>query len=376
MVKYLKANKSDKEEIVDFINYVFSHAHAPHDFKLLTPHVYGDDVAGMGAIHYIAKEDEKIKALIAMRVIDIAISDKKLKYGLIGNVSVHPYSRGKGYMKILMKNAMEDARSLGVDIMVLGGQRQRYGYFGFESAGADICYNISADNIRHCFKDVDCSGITFRLLTEADSDDVDKVKALYEENIVHSIRKREEFINIMSAWKKNCRIIYKANEMIGYVYGELNELVLKNENYLPVVLKAIFMADGLNTVGVKCHSFQKERINFLGSICETSFIDQFEMINVLCWENVLRTLFELQAQIKVLSDGDVEVAIEDEVFGISVRNASVSVKKYSAKSEKTICFSRNEAIRVFFGLNSLLTIDKRFFDWLPLAFIIDEPDRF
>ena len=176
--------------------------------------------------------------------------------------------------------------------------------------------------------------------------------------------------------RTNSKIIYKADEIIGYVYGDFSELGLKDEKYLSVVLKAIFTAEGLKTVDVKVHPFQYERMELLGSICETSIINQFEMINVLCWENVLKTLFEFQSQIKVLSDGNVEIAIEDEVFEISVSNSVACVKKCSSKTEKTICFSHKEAIRVFFGLNSLFSTDKRFSNWLPLQFIIDEPDRF
>ena len=67
---------------------------------------------------------------------------------------------------------------------------------------------------------------------------------------------------------------------------------------------------------------------------------------------------------------------EEEVFEISVRDSVACVKKCLSKTEKTICFSHKEAIRVFFDLNSLFSVYKQFSDWLPLQFIIDGPDCF
>ena len=33
MVEFRKARREDADDILDFINYVFSQAHRPHDFK-------------------------------------------------------------------------------------------------------------------------------------------------------------------------------------------------------------------------------------------------------------------------------------------------------------------------------------------------------
>ena len=58
-----------------------------------------------------------------------------LRVGCVGTVSVHLYSRGEGHMKILMAMMMDDARAKGCDLLMLGGARKRYNYFGFEQAG-------------------------------------------------------------------------------------------------------------------------------------------------------------------------------------------------------------------------------------------------
>ena len=376
MTEYLIGNECDREEIVDFINYVFSHAHNPHDFKKLTPHVYGDDMEYMGAIHYIAKEDGKIKALVAMRVIDVVIGDSMLKYALIGNVAVHPYSRGKGYMKTLMNIASDEAKKMGVDIMALAGQRQRYGYFGFETGGYSLCYTVSDNNIRHCYGDVDCSDITLRQIGELQDTEVDRLLSLYEANPIHTIRKREEFVNQMSAWGRKCRIIYKSDELIGYVCGDFEEVVLKDDSCFPVALKAIFAADGKSCAVINVHPYQKSRIDLLSGISEYSRAEQTKLIKVLCWEKALKTLFRLQSQIRNLEDGKAMVAIEDEVFEIVVSNSIPAVQKCASKSDGVICLTNKDAVRVFFGLSSMFSCDKRYANWLPLPYDIDIPDSF
>ena len=40
VTQYLKASSDDKQEIIDLIDYVFSHEYTPHDFKKMLPKVY------------------------------------------------------------------------------------------------------------------------------------------------------------------------------------------------------------------------------------------------------------------------------------------------------------------------------------------------
>ena len=132
---YVVATPADREEVVDFANYVFSQAHRPHDFKTLLPKAYADHLPELGAKHYLAKQEGRIRALVADRMIDMRLLDDTLRVGCVGTVSVHPYSRSEGHMKRLMTMMLEDARAEGLDLLMLGGIRQRYNYFGFEQAG-------------------------------------------------------------------------------------------------------------------------------------------------------------------------------------------------------------------------------------------------
>ena len=67
MQEILTATAKDKEDVIDFANYVFSQSRVPHDFKTLIPVAYADEVEGLGAEHYLIKKDGKIRATAAKR---------------------------------------------------------------------------------------------------------------------------------------------------------------------------------------------------------------------------------------------------------------------------------------------------------------------
>ena len=67
----------------------------------------------------------------------------------IGGVSSHPRSRGAGYMRQLMHHLVQRMRDEGKHLSWLGGQRQRYAYFGYEDCGVSHTYTLSKTNLRH-----------------------------------------------------------------------------------------------------------------------------------------------------------------------------------------------------------------------------------
>ena len=108
----------------------------------------------------------KSGGVIAQMPIGLSVLDETLKCGMIGSVSVHPYARGEGHMKRLMAMAAEDARERQYDLMILGGQRQRYNYFGFERAVYVIRHAVMQTNLRHCHGDAEMGSFAFSELTD------------------------------------------------------------------------------------------------------------------------------------------------------------------------------------------------------------------
>ena len=93
---------ADFADIVDFGNYVFSSV----DFPNTLPKLYCNPE--MAKYHYLIKEDTRIKAAVGSYDLSLNVMGDRLKLKGIGMVSVHRYSRDKGYMKALMGRAVSD----------------------------------------------------------------------------------------------------------------------------------------------------------------------------------------------------------------------------------------------------------------------------
>lgn len=371
--KFIKAALSDRDEVIDFINYVFSANARPHNFKTLLPKAYSDNADFSRTEHYLIKEKSKIKAAVADRIIDISYYGKTLKIGLIGSVSVHPYSRGKGYMKKLLPVTIEDAKAKGVDVLVLGGQRQRYGYFGFENAG--ICYKfiLSETNIRHTLSGLDISDIVLSEMRDENRDEISLACTLYNSRPCHAQRTEEEFLNILKSWNGRCYAIHKSGEMIGYVCNTLEEVVLKDEADYQYVVKAVIQ--NCKEAVVPVSPFETERIKFLSAVCENYSIQHQEMISVLNWKSVIDCLLNAKSKLTVLRDGVCSVLIGKTCIKISVKDGKPGVCLTEPVAD-TIELSHNDAERIFFEVGGLVLPDERFYNWCPLPFYIDIPDTF
>ena len=112
-VTYGPGCAADRAAIIDFINYVFSQAHRPHDFMRLIPKTYGDPGEAFENWHFLAKSEKGIRACIAVRPFELLAAGESLPAGFVGSVSVHPYARGEGHMKQLMPMVIEHAKEKG-----------------------------------------------------------------------------------------------------------------------------------------------------------------------------------------------------------------------------------------------------------------------
>lgn len=372
--QYVLGTPADRDDIIDFANYVFSQAHVPHDFKKLLPKVYADGVEGIEQWHFLAKQNGKIRGMIACKPLTMHVLDKTLHYGSVGTVSVHPYSRGEGHMKVLMSLMIADSRAKNYDMLFLGGQRQRYNYFGFEQAGMAFSCSVSATNVRHALKNVDASGVTFSELTEERPEEVDYACRLSQTQLLHGERPRGEFLAIMHSWKSSCKLICVDGRMAGYIMGDGRELVLEEENLLPRVLKALFEQEpARESLSLFVPPFCTERARFLARLCEGVSVKPVELINVLNWKNVLEAFFLLKAGYTTLEDGEACVRVDNQTVTIRVKDGVPAVTE---GGENPTELEHLEAQRLFFGVEQTVLPDLRYKNWLPLPFYISTADTF
>lgn len=377
MIHYIPAQKEIEHELLDFANYVFSHDHRPHDFKALIPKVYGS--SDFFRFHFVARGDQGIRALIGMLPVTLKMADgESLSCGYIGTVSVHPYARGEGHMKHLMKMAREDAIAQGMDFMMLGGQRQRYQYFGFERAGTDLRFTLTYDNIRHALKALDASKIQILPMKDASAAQVDQAFALYEKEEMVGVRSRETFTKVLSSWNHTPYIVLSEGDFCGYFSANgssVNEWVLPEESMLRV-LKAWQKTTQNQSIDLAVKAHKRKAVALLSSLCEGYALADAAMVHVLNWIKVLGASLRFKAKHHALQDGTAVLDVQGTGrFRLSIQGGKVEVTE--THEEATLSLDENQAVNLLFSpICQNAPGSEHFCNWLPLALEVPSPDAF
>ncbi|MGG7207699.1 GNAT family N-acetyltransferase [Clostridium perfringens] len=334
--EYLKADEKDYEELVDFINYVFSHSGGKTDFPSLLPKLYKNK--DKIKYHHIIKVDNRIKGVVGAFPLTLSLLDEKVNVIGIGSVSAHPYSKGQGYMKELMNKAIYEMKNENVDMSVLNGYRQRYEHFGYEPCGQQINFNILHVNINYKRNELINKGISIHLLDENDPNIVEKTYRLHSKKNVKIERKKEEFLDILKSW--NCRIysVFKNREFIGYISsnnGFIEEIVIEDNNDLNFVIASYIKTFNHREVNVRVPIYEREKISQLLKICENYSITKNNNFRIFNYEKIVRIMLKLKATYSNLEDGEYNIKIINYgILKIKVHKNQVEVKKVEEKTYK------------------------------------------
>lgn len=269
MIKSYWASPEEKGEIIEFIDYVFSKAHRPHDFATLLPKLYGENGDGAGH-HFIVREDGKIAATVLCYPVTMMLGGQKLETIGVGSVSTHPGARGKGYMKLIMDAVDELAARTGADFAVLSGKRQRYEYFGYQYGGYQLSGRLMVHNAAHALAGVDAGAYALAPMEQAH---VPQAMALLHRQPGYCERSEQAYLDILRSWNNEPFVLLKDGEAAGFVTlqakngaCEVAELLLENEDELPAVMKLLSACYG--EVDLTAAPWQKQRAAWLADVCE------------------------------------------------------------------------------------------------------------
>lgn len=365
------------DDLMDFMNYVFGFDGDGKDFKKLLPKCYKREYDPCYN-NYVVTEDGKLRAAIGAYDADLCVNGEILKTRGIGNVAVHPYFRSKGYMKDCMHMALRDMIEDGVDISLLGGQRQRYQHFGFEQAGAQYVVSVDRGNLRRAFENVPVPDYELRDVGEADTDLIGKMYALHSARNYRMIRSRETFFDIARSWRSNVTAILKDGEFRGYFTGDLNELTLTDPAALTDVVRNYVKQRG--DVSIDVPAWETDIVGVLRSFGGGISYGNSEMFNILNYRHVTEVLLKYKASREILEDGELTLLIHgfagDERFHIAVKENEVTVETSAAGAALEL--EHLEAISFLTGIFShqreaLLPPPIR--SWFPLPLFTDPADH-
>ena len=287
MIEARWARKEELGEIVEFIDYVFSKAHRPHDFASLLPKVYGDQ-ADSAAHHFILREDGKLAAAVLCEPMIMHMGDEVLTVLGVGSVSTHPAARGKGYLKRLMDAVDERAQEIGADFAVLSGLRQRYEHFGYMYGGYQMNAKLTAHNAFHALKETDADGLSIQPMTQ---EHVKRAMCLLQKQPCFFKRREEAYLDIQRSWNNEPFVLMKGSEAVGFGTLRRNaesthiaELLLEDEADFAPAMKALFAQYG--TLTICAAPWETKRAAWLSKICQDFSIAKNHAYKIYSSEHV------------------------------------------------------------------------------------------
>jgi predicted N-acetyltransferase YhbS len=335
-----RARPEDYDEVIDFANFVFSQAHRPHDFPAALPKLYKREYF-MEGIHYLVREEGRIKAAVGAYPLALEFPGGALPGRGIGMVSVHPYRRGRGYMKALMETALEDMRREGVVFSCLSGRRQRYEYFGYTPAGTVLNFTCNGDNIRHALGRDWTTGLSIEALEPGDGARLDAIAALHEARRLRFRRRRDRLYETLSSWRFQVFTVNSGDRFEGFFLAkdhgagretEISEIRLRDFALLPVVIGLFLRRQKERGAGdsarVAAAPGETEEIAALGRFAEDYSLGPAYQFAVFDYRRFLEPLLKERARERVLPEGAFILAIEGEPrLVLSSAGGTVSVSE-------------------------------------------------
>lgn len=376
-MNYRMAELRDMDGIIDHINMVFSMTHRPHNFEQMLPKVYGPQ-RRLPEIHLLAEEQGRLCGCLAMLEYPLRVADTTLQLGYMGSMAVHSRARGKGTMGELMRRQVERAKELGKDLLVLGGQRQRYERHGFTPTGGGCSYLITAANVRHALSEACAEQISFRPMQKEDEKEAFD---LYDGQWVTGARTREDFIIHLVSYEQRPWTILCDDRFSGYLVcsgdqREICEMLVAEEDLILPVVKAWFASNNLRSVTVKTAPYDVALNQALAGICEGYSLGQSHSLRLLNPGKVIKAYMELKGRYMPMEDGLFRIGYgEYGTYRICVKQGIVSVEPCMEKPDADC--TELEAINLLFGHNIFAVPEKTApAGWFPLPFYLPCPDTF
>ena len=335
--------KADEKELLEVLDDVFfsdDDEATKRTFLELLPKLYKDKY-NPGYNNVIIKEDGAIKAAIGCYPIDVTAAGRNLRCMGIGNVAVAKDSRRKGYMVELMNLALDIMKDEDFDYSLLGGQRQRYGYFGYEPTGSVQRFTINRGNIAHIKGKDYKTSFTAKEIAEDDVEAIDKIVAVYESQPYFMDRNRENCLDVLKSWRSVPYAVYDNGGFKGYFsvekFGGLQEIKAVNvEDTIDLILCAMDVID-TESVSFSVPVFDTDFCDYMIKYCCGASISPADMINVLNYGKYIEAFLAIKAERMNLSSGTLNILIHgykrDENLSITVDGKNVTVAETDAKPD-------------------------------------------
>lgn len=267
-----KVGYEEFDELLDVMDASFGFTEPERKFRHILPKLYYKDNPDM--IHTGAYEKGKLIGSVGLYLMDMVNGDKRLKLGCVGAVCTLQDHRGNGVFTKLMEATIDCANELGLDLLFLGGNRVRYGRFGFECAGRYVGGRIS-ERTKCLWQPAE---FEVKPLLREDSETICKLLDIYNRQTMRVERKKELFYDTLLSWTAEPYYVTQNGHPVGYFAakdGGTTEVVY--DCRLDVMLQAMLSVrpDGLH-VGLPVSKYEE-----LLGLCDGFEVGNVEMFRIM-----------------------------------------------------------------------------------------------
>ena len=363
MINVRISQDADREKLIACADSAFGDSVPVGGFAGLLPKLYGPG-ARVGGNHLIAEEDGEILGVVLAEPMEYRVFGERLKIASVGTVSVAGQARGRGIMRLLMDETVRRLREEGFDFAFLGGQRQRYAYWGFQGCGTQMGFSWNQANLKHGSelpqeerielvpmgvpvaeshtsdgaavesRTADSDAVESRTVEDAFTDSLPK-NALRETALrfteaawrmwageeVGVRRDRERFFDILCSWQGKPYACMRQGRFAGYVvlgpsedqgYARILEMVLEDGVSVPALLHALSGSLGITRGSVKPGYIKQGQMRELEEFCEGESLGCSQRFLILDWCRVLRAMMTMKQHARPLEDGEIILGITGE----------------------------------------------------------------
>ncbi len=345
MSEIIRLQTADYEEAMDFMNLVFSLGGAPTNFPHLLPKLYKPD-DHLLQYNYAIKHNNKIRAVVGSFPLQLSAGGEILKVAGIGGVSTHPGERRTGLMRKLMEAAVSDMDQDGCDLSVLGGQRQRYGYYGYEKGGSILSFHLTKTNLRHTLRGQEPPDVSFHCIAAAPDSKhtpdslfdqnqtlMDTVAWMHEAHAAQPVflrREKADFLTILTSW--NCSVWVACEKQLpaGYMVinpnGSVSEFITTDNGCAQNIAAAWLQQHSDEELVIQVQPSQTKICVQMAQICEYWHLDLAYMYRIMNWPRVLKAMLQVKAGQMKLPDGSLSFWLKDQEkgFSLSLKNGQVT----------------------------------------------------
>ncbi|MDP7398447.1 MAG: GNAT family N-acetyltransferase [Lentisphaeria bacterium] len=348
-----RLSATDFEELIEFLDGAFGYS-AVNSFRQLLPLIYQPTDALMSC-NLAIRRAGRIAAIVGVFPITWHFGDTVLRVAGVGGVATGHELRGQGLMGRLMEHASECIREGGYHLSLLGGQRQRYNYYGWETAGVRAGLTVSRVNLRHTG-----AGRTVTVqLERLDADDLETVrvlKGLHDSQISWCEYADEAFPRYLVNWNATAHVARDdGGKIIGYAMVDeagttVVELVVDNSDVACAVVRALIEREGgPDEVAVITDRLPACFVRALAAVAENSTGGRSGNWQIHDWPAVTGAALAFGCAAQALPAGELVLAIEglDQAIRLQVGDHG-TVSEYT-DAEPDLRLPPMTATRLLFG---------------------------